>query len=852
MTSPERPTKPAGILRQESSEHAFERASPSSYLGLSAAQSPKATPKCKRSHSQHPWIEVFEKAHVVADGLTSSSFRTRADFSNTAVSIAPQTEIISPLILGNQKNVDDLDLDTGRRSRKNSLRKKPSSKRLSGRPSGFTSPVLRPKGSDYATSEVTDETDDSSTRRRSGHQLEHFIDQVSQWIKEERLKHADRKSKPSHYPFHKTEPGVDGANHSSDRSEEKESSDAFDLDKLETIIKSNLALDRRSRHSRNRSPTASRKGSINKLFRKQSSASSDTDFYDGETLVPSCDVVLDNSKTLAYTGGASEDSDSDAEGLQRSTSYLDRDEWARFKFEIVRIAHTLRLKRWRQVPLDMSGRIHVQRLSGALTNAVYVVSPPDDLKMHKKNGHTPSTATTQHKPPPKLLLRIYGPQVEHLIDREAELAILRRLARKRIGPCLLGTFANGRFEEYFYAKTLTPADLRNPDTSRQIAKRMRELHDGIELLDQERDDGPFVWRNWDKWAPRVEQVVSWLDCQIMRLKPGAKPTGSEAWKRRGFICGVPWKQFRGMVAKYRKYLYEQYGSSRVVKQQLVFAHNDTQYGNILRLMPTGESPLLLPQNTHKQLVVIDFEYSNANVPGQEFANHFTEWCYDYHDERKPYAFHPTRYPTPEEQDRFIRAYVRHRPEVNVSTPRLAPSTPTTHASDSSEPSSRRPTSSIADFMLDARTPSVGPLSYANEEAARKAAEDHEVDKLIRETRLWRLANTAQWVAWGIVQAKVPGMPDFSSGAKAEPGPNGEEESREDLADRADEYREMVAQQQGEEIANEAEQVVEEEFDYLGYAQHRALFFWADCLQLGLVKEEELPADLLEKVKPVPY
>jgi thiamine kinase-like enzyme len=40
------------------------------------------------------------------------------------------------------------------------------------------------------------------------------------------------------------------------------------------------------------------------------------------------------------------------------------------------------------------------------------------------------------------------------------------------------------------------------------------------------------------------------------------------------------------------------------------------------MTPSGESPLLLPANEHKQLVVIDFEYSNANVPGLEFANHF--------------------------------------------------------------------------------------------------------------------------------------------------------------------------------------------------------------------------------------
>lgn len=48
----------------------------------------------------------------------------------------------------------------------------------------------------------------------------------------------------------------------------------------------------------------------------------------------------------------------------------------------------------------------------------------------------------------------------------------------------------------------------------------------------------------------------------------------------------------------------------------------TQYGNILRVIPDGESPLMLPQNAHKQLIVIDFEYANANLVGLEFANHF--------------------------------------------------------------------------------------------------------------------------------------------------------------------------------------------------------------------------------------
>lgn len=63
-----------------------------------------------------------------------------------------------------------------------------------------------------------------------------------------------------------------------------------------------------------------------------------------------------------------------------------------------------------------------------------------------------------------------------------------------------------------------------------------------------------------------------------------------------------------------------------------------------------------------------------------------------------------------------------------------------------------------------------------------------------------------WAAWGVVQAKIPtgegkegeGHPD-ERGAKNEEG----------------------------------------EFDYLGYAQERALFFWGDMISLGVMTEEEV-------------
>ncbi len=139
---------------------------------------------------------------------------------------------------------------------------------------------------------------------------------------------------------------------------------------------------------------------------------------------------------------------------------------------------------------------------------------------------------------------------------------------------MLGTFSNGRFEEFFEARTLTAKDLRIPETSKQIAKRMRELHDGIELLEEERSAGPFLWQNWDKWVERCEEVILWIDEKMMTSKKGAAGTGADAMKEHGLVCGVEWPIFRKAVEGYRKWLEAQYGGSEGIKNKLVFAHND--------------------------------------------------------------------------------------------------------------------------------------------------------------------------------------------------------------------------------------------------------------------------------------
>ena len=393
---------------------------------------------------------------------------------------------------------------------------------------------------------------------------------MAEWLEHEKAKRERRKTTKK-VPSRRASPPLDKGNEAAPEPGHKRSpsldsaSSEVSLDRLQRIIDDSVAklgLSSVPQFGPYFGRKHHRKLSKNRLSLSRT-ASSDTDFYDGDVIVPTCDAVLDNSKTLSYTGGKA--TADDGASISSRKEEKEKQAWTMFKNEIIRLAHTLRLKGWRRVPLDSGDAISVERLSGALTNAVYVVSPPPESALPPQEGK---------KRPEKVLLRIYGPQVEHLIDREIELGVLKRLARKRIGPRLLGTFLNGRFEQYFNATTLTPANLREPETSKQIAKRMRELHDGVELLEEEKDQGPAVWKNWDKWLSQTEKTVLYLDKLI--LSPSEEPSRGlgDAWKARGLVCGVEWHVFRAVVEKYRRVVLEQYGGLEKIREKLVFAHND--------------------------------------------------------------------------------------------------------------------------------------------------------------------------------------------------------------------------------------------------------------------------------------
>lgn len=241
-----------------------------------------------------------------------------------------------------------------------------------------------------------------------------LVAKVLEWLQAERLKRARHKSQSKRpaYPsstialpaLEDTQgAGVLGSTHERSRSPSEASEGAQALNKLEQILADHvmLEIDKKPTPSHERQTSyfpRRRTSSIWKLRKGSNAVSSDSDYQDGDARIPTAEVVLDNSKTLAYTGGAAE-SEIDLPGKGKRSA-KDKEGWVEFKNEIVRLAHTLRLKGWRRVPLNRGADIEVERLSGALTNAVYVVSPPKHLPDTPSDPRGSTVSLVPKKPPP--------------------------------------------------------------------------------------------------------------------------------------------------------------------------------------------------------------------------------------------------------------------------------------------------------------------------------------------------------------------------------------------------------------------------------------------------------------------
>ncbi|KAF8321755.1 kinase-like protein [Clavulina sp. PMI_390] len=454
----------------------------------------------------------------------------------------------------------------------------------------------------------------------------------------------------------------------------------------------------------------------------------------------------------------------------------------------------LRIKTWTSPNLEAKG-VKIVKVAGSLTNAVFFASYPTAA-----GGVGPRT----------LLVRIYGPSSGSLISRPHELRTLHMLSSVYgIGPRVFGTFGNGRVEEYFQSSALTPEDLRDPQTSRWVARRMRELHRvDIEIVSGEEWNDPSllaIRRNVSDWyAPATEC----LDLFTPESSIAADMDESHPWWRIKEEIDI--ERFYREWRAYLDWLKEWEKTHSVSNR--VFAHNDTQYGNLLRLeRPKDNIP------NHHKIIVVDFEYAAPNVAAYDIANHFLEWTGDYRTDT-PHKMNPDKYPTADQRRNFYRAYLSPaQPSTTngptptttplmipknqsvssltplslgapqfpivaspstlsspsgVSTPTAAsgantyspsadypPTTPTTyselHFPPPPAPASYLPPTSPTLRALRSKSsmPSIALDEAPEDSESSGAVNSADIDRLEQEVQAWTPAALAQWSIWGIVQAR---------------------------------------------------------------------------------------------------
>ncbi|XP_078164801.1 putative choline kinase 2 [Carex rostrata] len=234
----------------------------------------------------------------------------------------------------------------------------------------------------------------------------------------------------------------------------------------------------------------------------------------------------------------------------------------------------------------------VVQLKGAMTNEVYQVNWP------------------VVGPSRRVIVRIYGEGVDVFFDREIEVRTFECMSKHGQGPRLLGRFASGRVEEFINARTLSAADLRDPEISSLIAIKLQEFHN----LHMPGPREVLLWPRLRGWTKKALDLCSAEEAKEFRLDNiGEEINMLEMALSRG-------------------------------GERMGFCHNDLQYGNIM-----------IDEET-RQVTIIDYEYASFNPIAFDIANHFCEMAANYHTDQ-PHILDYSQYPGVEERRRFVKTYL---------------------------------------------------------------------------------------------------------------------------------------------------------------------------------------------------
>ncbi|CAI5987015.1 unnamed protein product [Closterium sp. NIES-64] len=288
------------------------------------------------------------------------------------------------------------------------------------------------------------------------------------------------------------------------------------------------------------------------------------------------------------------------------------------------------------------GDVVLKPMSAAMTNTVYecVWVPTRKNEPRESKAKESKEEEEDHSGEKRVLVRLYGPATTMLFQREHEEAVTRAMSDLGLGPKLLASFGTGRVEEFLQAKPLTAGEMRQPETSRQIARCMRHFHALLLPGTAAGKVASCLWSRLRRWLSLAQLLHPWgvhganprqLGEKIHRLEAAAH-------RRWGEGCG----EEEGKA--------EAEGGSEGGEsgRWVGLCHMDVQHGNILQERGTG------------RIILIDYEYSGYAHVACDIANHFCEMAADY-DRPHPHLLDYSKYPSEDEQRWFINCYLAANP-----------------------------------------------------------------------------------------------------------------------------------------------------------------------------------------------
>lgn len=279
--------------------------------------------------------------------------------------------------------------------------------------------------------------------------------------------------------------------------------------------------------------------------------------------------------------------------------------------------------------------ISISRIEGALTNVIYKASLLD------YNGEL----TNQD-----FLIRIYDTKNDNIIDRDNELANLKRLPQSFDKIKILFHFQNGRIENFLNNyRAIRSNEMSKPHNLSKIAHRFKELHKLTNLTPEEKvyygNNGTkskyhcFCWDTIFNWLDTIDQYTHWL---TVRKSENV---------RTNLLC-KDWSTFKRIVRGYRDWLIINDSESF---KNMALCHNDTQHGNIMIERDTDKNA---------DIIFIDFEYGGVDTISFDLANFLSECMNDYEAEDSAFC-DPAKFPTSKQIMHFIESYLTHLNSAEV-------------------------------------------------------------------------------------------------------------------------------------------------------------------------------------------